>query len=212
MKEPFIAWPGWPQLWRAWFLSTINGLWFGFVYIGSDWITGHRVLRVPIALPIELSIPLVPGAVAIYMSIYLLFAAGPFIVRERREFGALIRALALLTLVGGVGFLLVPSVAAYPPPGELGVWTDLFNFADLLNLDYNMVPSLHVGLSVCCVSAFVRHASGPGRFGLWLWAAAIAVSTLLTHQHHVLDVVTGWLLARVCYRVTNPTKGESFYP
>jgi len=27
-----------------------------------------------------------------------------------------------------------------------------------------------------------------------LWAAALAASTLLLHQHHVLDVVAGWFL------------------
>lgn len=206
MKPPFLAWPGWPFLRFAWLLSAINGVWFGFVYGGCDWITAHRSLRVPIHLPIELSIPLIPGAVLAYMSLYLLFLAGPFIVRERREFTALISALALATLVGGMGFLLVPSHAAFAPPGDLGVWTSLFNFADRLNLDYNMVPSLHVALSVCCVAAFARHASRTGRALLWLWATVIALSTLLTHQHHVVDVITGWAVGIGAYRVANGSR------
>ena len=201
MNRPFIAWPGWPFLRFAWLLSALNGLWFAFVYSGCDWITAHRSLRVPIHLPIELSIPLVPGFVLAYMSIYLLFVIGPFIVRERREFVALIFALALATLVGGMGFLLVPSQTAFGPPGGLGIWKSVFQFADRLNLDYNMVPSLHVALSVCCVSAFARHASPPGRILLWTWAAAIALSTLLTHQHHVVDAVTGWGVGVAAYQV-----------
>jgi membrane-associated phospholipid phosphatase len=193
-REPFLAWPGWPFLRFAWLLSAANAVWFAVVYVGCDRLTAHRTLRVPIHLPLELSIPLIPGAVLLYMSIYLLFLAGPFIVRERRRFSALIRALALATLIGGIGFLLVPAQAAFAPPGDLGGWSGLFHFADRLNLDHNMVPSLHVALSVCCIAAFARHAPRPGRALLWCWAAAIALSTLLTHQHHVFDVVTGWSL------------------
>lgn len=192
MRQRFLAWPGWPFLRFAWLLSAANAAWFAFVYGGSDWLTAQRSLRVPIHLPAELSIPLIPGAVVAYMSIYLLFLAGPFIVRERREFAGLICALALAALIGGIGFLLIPSRAAFAPPGNLGIWAGLFHFADRLNLDYNMVPSLHVALSVCCIAAFARHSSTLGRTLLWTWASAIALSTLFTHQHHVLDVVSGW--------------------
>ncbi|HXJ60030.1 MAG TPA: phosphatase PAP2 family protein [Verrucomicrobiae bacterium] len=184
----------------AWLLSAANGVWFVIVYGGCDWFTAHRNLRVPIHLPIEMSIPLVPGAVLVYMSIYALFLAGPFIIRERREFTALILALALATVVAGIGFLLVPARAAFAPPGELGIWAGLFRFADQLNLDYNMVPSLHVTFSVACVKGFARHASRVGRILLWTWAAAIALSTVLTHQHHLVDVVTGWVLGLCSYR------------
>jgi membrane-associated phospholipid phosphatase len=201
MRQPFLAWPGWQHLRFAWLLSAANGIWFAFVYGGCDWITAHRSLRVAVHIPIELSIPLVPAAVLGYLSIYALFLAGPFIIRERGEFIALILGLALATLAGGIGFLLIPSCTAFQPPGELGIWADLFHFADRLNLDYNLVPSLHVALSVACVAAFGRHTARVGRLALWLWAAAIALSTLLTHQHHVVDVISGWVVGIVSYRL-----------
>jgi membrane-associated phospholipid phosphatase len=201
MTRPFFAWPGWPHLRFAWLLSGVNGLWFAIIYGGCDWITAQRSLRVPIHLPLELSIPLVPSAVLAYMSIYALFAAGPFIVRDRREFATLVLGLAFAILIGGIGFLLIPARAAFGPTGELGVWTRLFQFADRLNLDYNMVPSLHVALSVGCVGVFARYASPAGRLALWVWAGAIALSTVLTHQHHVIDVLTGWALGVLSYRV-----------
>ena len=196
MRPPFLAWPGWPSLRFAWLLSGLNALWFALIYGGCDWITAQHHWRVRIHLPIELSIPLVPGAVVVYMSIYLLFLAGPFIVRERREFATLIGALALATLVGGLGFLLIPGQLAFLPPTEadLGRWAALFHFADRLNLDYDLVPSLHVALSVGCIAVFTRHAPLWGRVLLWAWAVAIALSTILTHQHHLIDALSGWLV------------------
>lgn len=193
MKPPFFAWPGWPFLRFAWLLSLANGLWFAVVYGGCDWITAHRTLRVPVHFPFELSIPFVPAAVVLYTSIDLLFLIGPFVIRERREFTTLIHSLALATFLGGVGFLLVPAQPAYGPHGELGLWADVFHLADAANLTYNMAPSLHVAFSVCCVTAFARRAAARGKALLWLWAVAIALSTLLTHQHHLVDVFTGWI-------------------
>ncbi len=194
MRRRFLAWPGWAHLRFASLLSTLHGLWFAFVYGGCNWITEHRTLRVRLDLPGELRWPFVPGMTVFYMSIYLLFFAGPFVVRERRGFISLIVALALSTFCGGIGFLLLPAQPAYPPPDHLGVWADLFHVADWMNLDYNMLPSLHVALSVCCVTVFCRHAPAWGQKLLWAWAFAIGLSTLLTHQHYLADVVSGWAL------------------
>ena len=202
MNRPFLQWPGWPYLRFAWLLSSLSGAWFALVYLGCEWITAQRVLRVPVHLPFELFIPLFPPALLFYMSIYLLFLAGPFVVRDRRAFRVLICALAVTTLAGGIGFLLLPSSAAFPPPGDLGVWAGLYRLADRMNLDYNMVPSLHVALSVCCIMAYAKYASHVGRMLLWSWGAAIAVSTVLTHQHHLVDAMSGWVLGTTAFRVS----------
>lgn len=194
-NTPFMAWPGWPQMRRALVLSLLVSVWFGFVYGGCNWITAHRTLRVPVFMQWELGIPFWPGAAFWYMSIYLLFVMAPFVLRRRHEFDATASALAFSIAVGGIGFLLLPSEPGYPPIPEItGIWAGWFHVADEINLQYNMAPSLHVALSVCSVAAFAPHAGRVTRALLWAWAGAIAASTLLAHQHHLLDVVTGWAL------------------
>jgi membrane-associated phospholipid phosphatase len=142
------------------------------------------------------------------MSIYALFLAVPFVLRTRREITTLAIAQAGAILAGGIGFLLIPGRLAYAPPRELGIWKPLFQFADRLNLDYNLVPSLHVALSVACIEMFVPNTTALGKTLLRGWGILIAASTLLTHQHHVVDVVTGYLLAlATVYWARQVTKG-----
>lgn len=201
-QTTFLGWPGWLNLRRAWLLTALNTAWFTLVYGGCNWITAHRTLRVRLDLPGEVqTMPFVPAMAVFYMSVYLLFLAGPFIVRERRDFQTLIGALALATAIGGVGFLLFPACPAYPPPGELGAWAGWYDCADQINLDYNMAPSLHVALSVGCVAAYARGAPAAGRCLLWAWAGGIALSTLLIHQHHMVDVASGWGLGVAAWRI-----------
>ena len=204
MKDDrFLAWPGWAHLRFAGLLSLANGLWFVLVYGGADRLTALHGWRVPVHLAAELRIPFVPAMTVFYMSLYLLFLLAPFILRTRREFRAAVLTMASVIFVGGIAFLLIPAELAFSPPRpeELGAWAGLYHLADDLNLTYNLLPSLHVAFAVVCVSAFSPHAPPAGKALLWLWAVLIAASTVLTHQHHILDVITGWLLALACGRV-----------
>ncbi|HEX4965708.1 MAG TPA: phosphatase PAP2 family protein [Thermoanaerobaculia bacterium] len=200
---PFLAWPGWAHLRYAAALSILNSAWFALVYGGADALTARRSLRVPASFAAELRIPFVPGMTLFYMSLYGLFLLAPFVLRTRREFRALVLTLAFVIAGSGVGFLLFPAQLAFPPPPEsaLGVWAGLYHFADALNLTYNLLPSLHVALAVVCVAVFAPRAPGAVKAFLWTWAFLIAASTMLIHQHHVLDVITGWALAIVAVRV-----------
>jgi membrane-associated phospholipid phosphatase len=65
---------------------------------------------------------------------------------------------------------------------------------------YNCLPSLHV--AQCFLAAFscsVVH-RGVGIVAI-VWASFVALSTLYTKQHYVLDVITGILLACVAYAI-----------
>jgi len=203
VRRPFLAWPGWEHLRYAGLLALANTVWFEIVYAGMDALTAHRSLRVPVHFAAELHIPLVPAMSIFYMSIYPLFLMAPFVLRTRREFRAVVITLAVIIGCSGIVFLLLPAQLAYAPPREadLGIWAGLYHLSDTLNLTYNLLPSLHVALAAACAAVFAPRAPSAVKAGLWLWVSLIAASTVLIHQHHVLDVVTGWLLAVVCVRV-----------
>lgn len=199
-KAPFVAWPGWQHLRFASVLSLAAVAWVAWVYFGADALTTHRATRVRIHFNAELGIPFVPEAVVISLSIYLLFLAAPFILRERNDFFALFMTLNLVALVGGFGFLALPAQLGYGAPTDLGTFPGLFRLVQRLNLSYNLVPSLQVAMSVLCVAVFSGRAGLTGKLLLWFWAAAIAVSTLLLHQEHVAGVAAGVGLALGAYQ------------
>lgn len=194
-SEPFWGWPGWKHLCFAWLISLAGLAWFVLIYGGADAITAQRSFRVRVYFDAELKIPFVPEAAIIYMSIYPLFLAAPFILRKRREFLALAMTLNFAILIAGICFLLFPAQVAFPPPKDFGAFPNLYHFADRLSLTYNLVPSLHVALTTICIAVFAARTRLVWKILFWIWAVVIAISTLLIHKHHVLDVVTGFVLA-----------------
>ncbi|MDX1527217.1 MAG: phosphatase PAP2 family protein [Gammaproteobacteria bacterium] len=193
-RGAFLGWPGWPVFRHFVFIALALTVWFAIVFVGADAFTAMHSARIAVHTRVELGVPFVPWMIAAYMSIYLLFVMVPFVLRTRREVSEFGRTLAILIFVSGISFLLLPAQLAFDPPSVLGIWGNVFQFADRLNLDYNLVPSLHVGLSAACVSVFTRYAAEMARIVLWLWLLAICMSTVLTHQHHIIDVVTGLVL------------------
>jgi membrane-associated phospholipid phosphatase len=198
--EPFWGWPGWQHLRFAWLVSLAGLLWFILVYDGADYLTAHRSFRVRVYLDAELGIPFIPEAVIVYMSIYPLFLAAPFVLRKRKEFLSLAMTLNVTILIAGICFLLFPAQVGFPPPKNLRALPNLYRFADRLSLTYNLVPSLHVALSTICIAVFAERCRTIWKISLWLWAMTIAGSTLLIHKHHILDVATGFVLAGVAVK------------
>jgi membrane-associated phospholipid phosphatase len=176
---------------------------FWVVYGGTDYLAAGRVLR-RVHFDWELGVPFVPAMTLFYLSMYGLFLLAPFLLRSEQQLRALAYALSAAVLAAGIGFLLWPAVPAYPNPENLGRWTGLFQFADQLNLRHNMIPSLHVALSVATVAILSHDCNRPLAACLWSWGILISLSTLLTHQHHLLDVATGAALGvavdRMVYR------------
>lgn len=172
----------------------ITCLWLA-VYGGASWITGQHEYRVRLGTRLDSVIPFVPAAAVAYLSLFPMFWLAPLVLRTRDQVISFSKSLAWLIVLSGVAFLLIPSDEPHPPQHPAGFFGGLHALADHLNLNYNFFPSLHVGMAVVCAWAYGRCAARWLAVCCWLWAAAISLSTLLTHQHYVVDVVAGAALA-----------------
>jgi membrane-associated phospholipid phosphatase len=192
-KPPSVASP--PQLRRFALLSALIAAEFAVVYYGADWISAHRALRIHAYLRSELRIPLVPVMVVPYMTMYLIFLPAPFVLSGTAELDRLAGALARVIAVAGAAFLLLPAQLGFDPVSTAGsIWDPWLRFARMLAGTYDLVPSLHVALFTVAAVTYAGRVSPFTRSLLGIWLLVVAASTLLMHQHHLIDVAAGLAL------------------
>lgn len=177
-----------------------------------NWLTSLRARPWHLYLPAELAIPFVPQLVWAYLSMYLLFPLPLFVLPQERMptlgkqliAGALVSAALFLLLPAELGFpRAVPAAAPY---GAI--------FAGVFRVDrpYNLVPSLHVIFSAAIALACADAVRRPARAALLAWLAVIVASTVLIHQHHLLDVGAALAVVFVLRRSERWSKSFSWQP
>jgi len=208
--EPFLAWPGWANLRITVPLCLSFLKLFSSVYGGTSLLAAIRSPHPGPYFPFELHLPFVPSMAAAYLTVPLALLLTPFILRTWRDLAPFFLTLTAETLIAGLCFLLLPFAQAYPPRIASGFWGGIFHFADMVNLDYNEVPSLNVTFAVTLALVFGRRRGPLGRFLFLAWAVTVCVSTLLIHEHHLLDVGAGIVLGvTAVLTVQRPASRES---
>jgi membrane-associated phospholipid phosphatase len=182
-------------------LALPSGLLFAAVYFATNWFTAQRAHHYRLYFDWELSIPFVPAMIYAYASILVLFLLPPLLMKPR-QFPALARALLVVLVAAAAVYLLLPAEPGFQRPGRVPGYDALFQALYALDQRYNLLPSLHIACAVLCIAALLHaRPSVPVRLGLALWAGLLSVSVLLVHQHHLLDVLGGWLLGVLVYRL-----------
>ncbi len=171
---------------------------FLVVYGGSNWLTSQRVGIGSFYFSWERKIPFVPAMILPYMSIDLFFVAAPFFCRDDRQRRTLARRMAAAILISGACFLAFPLRFAFERPPVGGFLGVIFNNFRQLDRPFNQFPSLHITLCVMLGVFFWDRSRGVMRGAILLWFVLIAASTVLTFQHHVIDVIGGLALAGIC--------------
>ena len=181
--------------WRGLAWLALCGPWFFIAYGFANWFTSHRAHVGTWYFEWEKRVPFVPELVVPYWSLDLLFVVAFFLPRTRDELRLLgTRIFAVITLTC-ICFLIWPLKFDLPRPMPTG-WTAPFFRALYANdLPYNLAPSLHIGLRCLFWITYGRHMRGWARSAMRWWFILIGASTLLVWQHHLMDVVTGFLMA-----------------
>ena len=174
---------------------------FLVVYGACNWITSRRDDVGTWYYEWERLIPFVPVMILPYMSIDLFFLAAPFLCRDERERGTLRRRITFAIIAAGAGFLLLPLRFAFERPHVEGWLGSLFDAFRTLDQPHNLFPSLHITLRTILAEHYARHTRGIVRGALGVWFSLVGFSTVLTYQHHVVDVAGGFLLAAFCFHL-----------
>lgn len=145
----------------------------------------------------ELAIPLVDWMIVPYWSLDLLFVGGFLVCTGRAELRSLSRRVVAATLIAAAGFIALPLEPGYARSLEHGMWSPLFAALYAFDQPHNLFPSLHVAFALILHATYARHLNGLARRAAQLWFALVAASTVLVHQHHLIDVAGGAALGVV---------------
>lgn len=181
-------------------LATATVVLLGYSFASRHAIRGAILLPVT---PLDRAVPLVTWTVWVYHLLGIGIAIGWFYVPNTWLARRLFLGVMVSTVVCMAVFVFFPTaryVTALPGEDSVSRWA----LATLWKIDdpTNCLPSLHVTLATC-VALTMREF---GTTWVWrrlpaAWGIAIALSTLTTKQHYVLDVVAGAFLGWCAYAV-----------
>ncbi|NJM84435.1 MAG: hypothetical protein HC844_20095 [Tabrizicola sp.] len=172
-------------------IGSVVALWFAALYGAAD-----HVMRGTPGLPSVLTrwdamLPFWPSFALFYLSVTPFLCLPLLIVPGRPALKVLALTLMAEIALGAVIFVTFPVA---PPPLPAGPHPVLLRLADLINLDLNNLPSLHVALTATTLLG-LRAYLGRMLVPVTLWAALIGLSTLVTRQHDLASCAAGLVLA-----------------
>lgn len=167
------------------------------LYIFIPEVLTGRTFHVP-EVALDRVVPLLPAWSLVYGALYFFLIVLPvLIVREEEYVRRTVHSYLLIWITAYVCFLVYPTAA--PRPAKItGDGFTAWSLTILYSADppYNCFPSLHVAHSFVSALACSRVHRGVGTAAI-LSASLVALSTLFTKQHYVLDVIAGIFLAFV---------------
>jgi membrane-associated phospholipid phosphatase len=180
--------------WRALGCLALAGAVFVIVYSGCNRFTATRQDVGSFYFEWERSLPFVPWLVVPYWTLDLFFCGAFFLCGTRAELGLLTRRLITVVLASAVCYLLFPLKFGWDRPEPTGWTAPLFHALYANDLPFNLAPSLHISLRSLVWVALAAHLRGWLRTTVKIWFIIIGLSTLLLWQHHLIDVVGGFVM------------------
>jgi membrane-associated phospholipid phosphatase len=171
---------------------------FLVVYGSCNWLTSRRIGVPSLFFAWERAIPFVPALIPAYLSLDLFFVGAPFLCRTADELRAYSKRIFSAILIAALCFLLFPLRFAFDRPNGDGILGTAFEWFHGVDAPYNLCPSLHAALLLLVADVYIRHLRGWIRVAAIAWFGLIAISPVLTYQHHLVDILGGLALAAVC--------------
>lgn len=137
-------------------------------------------------------VPYIPRFSLVYFSTYIFVVVPFFFLTDPRQFYLMLYSFIAISLGSCLVHAALPSridrVETVTAGGLSGWMLDTFQ---KVCKPHGNFPSMHVGLSVPVVAAAFMAGGARGGTLTLAWGVLIALSTLFTRQHYILDVLAG---------------------
>jgi membrane-associated phospholipid phosphatase len=144
-------------------------------------------------------LPLLSPFVVLYLSVYAMPLAPFFVLRDREKTRKFALMTASVIVLCGAIFLMLPLTIERPLIVSASLSDRVLAWLYATDRPINLFPSMHVALAY--VFACVVGQERPRwNMLMMVWATMIAISTLFTRQHYVVDVLGGIVVAAVAWR------------
>lgn len=195
-----ISWPDGVR-WRAFlkFMALFYVFFFPF-YFGAGHIAARTHDTFGLYWSWERDIPLIPWMIWPYMTLFSLFLL-PLFHMSAEQISTLSRQSTATLVIAGAVFLLVPTHLGFAPTIVEELHQPLFGLLAMVDTPHNLVPSLHVAFSALILLGCAALTSPSLAWSYRFWLLIMSASTVLIHQHHLLDVISGLTLALFIRRI-----------
>ncbi|WP_228408470.1 phosphatase PAP2 family protein [Chryseobacterium takakiae] len=158
----------------------------------------------------EKSIPFIPLSIIPYMASGFFFCLVFFSCKNKHQLKILTWRMLFVTIIAGLFFVTVPLRFSLTKPDVSNSILNLpFSFLQTFDSPFNQSPSLHIAFAFIFWSVFKDLTKW--RTFLLIWLILLGISTLTTFQHHVIDLLTGAILAHVSFIIIPYRKNDPKY-
>lgn len=163
--------------------------------LGYDYLN-HGPYRLFLRSPIDQALPVVPLFVVPYVSLqpFIYASLVIFLIFRTRVFQSAVLSMIATFLVSYVFFAFLQTYVDRPVLTGGDVFTKMVRDVYAGDHPFNDFPSLHVSTSTIIAIHWWRF-SRRFTWPLIIWAALIAMSTVMVRQHYVADIAGGLILA-----------------
>ncbi len=113
-------------------------------------------------------------------------------------------------ITAGIFFITVPLRFSFAKPEVSNVILGMpFSFLKTFDSPFNQSPSLHIAFAFIFWSVFKDLSKW--RIFFMTWLILLGISTLTTYQHHVIDILTGAILAHITFIIIPYRKNDPEY-
>lgn len=148
----------------------------------------------------ELKIPLIPWMIYPYISLNLLLVVAAFVLKEISSVKGFCISLIIAAVLAGFVFYFFPGQLGFVRETVPG-YEHFFDFMFSIDHPHNLFPSLHVTYSTLAIFAMIEQTNNRKFHAFMLfWLIMISASVIFVHQHHLFDILTGFILAVILYK------------